>query len=127
MIVGLGVDIMNTSRIRTVIERYGESFLARVYTDRERAYAEGKIKGTDQVYTAFWATKEAVMKALGTGARRGVFFRDIEVLHERSGKPFVELAGGARNAAGRLGGDTVHVSMSHLEDIVVATAVFEKT
>ena len=126
MIVGFGIDIMNTARIRRVIERHGSSFLGRVYTDLEREYAERKLVGSDQVYTAFWAVKEAVMKALGTGMRQGVFFRDIEVRHERSGKPYVRLSGASKDLAERLGVDSIVVSMSHLEDLVVAAAVFEK-
>jgi holo-[acyl-carrier protein] synthase len=126
MIVGFGIDIMSTARISKVIERHGSSFLGRVYTDLEREYAERKLVGSDQVYTAFWAVKEAVMKALGTGMRQGVFFRDIEVMHERSGKPYVRLSGASKNLAERLGADSIVVSMSHLEDLVVAAAVFEK-
>jgi holo-[acyl-carrier protein] synthase len=126
MIVGFGIDIMSTARIRKVIARHGSSFLGRVYTDLEREYAERKLVGSDQVYTAFWATKEAVMKALGTGMRQGVFFRDIEVRHERSGKPYVRLSGPSKDLAERLGADAIVVSMSHLEDLVVAAAVLEK-
>jgi holo-[acyl-carrier protein] synthase len=127
MIVGYGIDIMNTARIRTVIDRYGESFLKRVYTLREREYADRRIRGSEQVYAAFWATKEAVMKALGTGARHGVFFKDIEVRHERSGKPYVRLSGASKVFSESLGADNILVSMSHLEEIVVATAILEKT
>jgi holo-[acyl-carrier protein] synthase len=79
------------------------------------------------VYAAFWATKEAVMKALGTGARHGVFFKDIEVRHERSGKPYVPLSGASKVFSESLGADNILVSMSHLEEIVVATAILEKT
>jgi holo-[acyl-carrier protein] synthase len=126
MIVGFGIDIMSTARIRKVIERHGSSFLGRVYTDLEREYADRKLVGSDQVYAAFWSVKEAVMKALGTGNRQGVFFRDIEVRHERSGKPHVRLSGASKEHAERLGADNVVVSMSHLEDLVVAAAVLEK-
>ena len=126
MIVGFGIDIMSTARIRGVIERHGSSFLKRVYTDLEREYAERMRVGSDQVYTAFWAAKEAVMKALGTGMRQGVFFRDIEVRHERSGKPYVRLSGASKDLAERLGVDAIVVSMSHLEELVVAAAVLEK-
>ncbi len=126
MIVGFGIDIMSTARIRKVIERHGSSFLGRVYTGLEREYADRKLVGSDQIYAAFWSVKEAVMKALGTGMRQGVFFRDIEVRHERSGKPYVRLSGASKGHAERLGADTVVVSMSHLEDLVVAAVVLEK-
>jgi holo-[acyl-carrier protein] synthase len=126
MIVGFGIDIMSTARIAKVIERYGSSFLERVYTSPEREYAGRKLVGSVQVYAAFWAVKEAVMKALGTGMRHGVYFRDIEVRHERSGKPYVRLSGASKHHAERLGADSIVVSMSHLEEMVVAAVVFEK-
>ena len=127
MIVGFGIDIMSTARIGKAIERHGAGFLGRVYTDHEREFADRKLVGSVQVYAAFWAVKEAVMKALGTGMRQGVFFRDIEVRHERSGKPYVRLSGASKEHAERLGADSIVVSMSHLEDMVVAAAVLEKT
>ena len=80
-----------------------------------------------QTFTAYWAAKEAAMKALGTGNRKGVRFIDIEVDHEPSGKPVLYLSGAARRFSELLGADTVVVSMSHLDDLAVASVILEKT
>ena len=127
MIVGYGIDIMSTERIQRAIERFNSSFLIRIYTDYERAFAKRRNKGAYQFYTALWAAKEATMKALGTGARKGVRFKDIEIHHERSGKPFIQLYGVASEIAQKLGANNIVVSMSHLKDLVVATVLFENT
>jgi holo-[acyl-carrier protein] synthase len=125
MIVGFGIDIMSTARIGKAIERFGEHFLGRVYTDHERAQIEWRKSYGPQSYTAFWAVKEAAMKALGTGNRKGVRFRDIEVCHETSGKPYLQLYGVSRERADRLGVDSIVVSMSHLQDHAIASVIFE--
>jgi holo-[acyl-carrier protein] synthase len=127
MIVGYGIDIMSTERIRQSIARYEYRFLNRVYTDYEIEFAKRRNRGAYQFYTALWAAKEATMKALGTGARRGVRFKDIEIHHERSGKPFLLLYGVAKEHSKRLGADNMVLSLSHLEDIVVASVILEKT
>jgi holo-[acyl-carrier protein] synthase len=126
MIVGYGIDIMSTARIANAITRFHEKFLRRIYTEYEIEFTSRRNKGGLQLFTAYWAAKEAAMKALGTGARRGVRFKDIEVRHERSGKPFLLLYGAAREFSHKLGVDNIVVSMSHLRDIVVASVIFEK-
>lgn len=127
MIVGHGIDIMSTERIRQSIARYEYRFLNRVYTDYEIEFAKRRNRAANQFYTALWAAKEATMKALGTGARRGVRFKDIEIHHERSGKPYIKLYGVAKEFSKELGADSIVLSMSHLEDIVVASVILEKT
>src|SRR5215470_12755894 len=94
MIVGLGVDIAEVERVRGAIERQGERFLKRVYTEKERAYCE-QFKNKYERYAGRFAVKEATMKALGTGWSRGVRWADIEVVRERGGKPTLELHGEA--------------------------------
>ena len=126
MIVGYGIDIMNTARIERAITRFREHFLNKIYTEYEIEFSRRRNHGSVQLYTSYWAVKEAAMKALGTGARRGVRFKDIEVRHERSGKPFLLLYGIAGEFASRLGVDNIAVSMSHLRDVVVASVIFEK-
>lgn len=126
MIVGYGIDIMSTARIEKAICRFNEIFLNRIYTDYEREFAKRRNKLASQLYTSFWAAKEAAMKALGTGNRKGVYFKDIEIHHERSGKPFIKLYGCAHDFAEKLGTDNIVVSISHLEDIVVAAVILEK-
>jgi holo-[acyl-carrier protein] synthase len=95
MIIGIGTDLVDIRRIERTIERHGERFLARIFTEAERARADRRanVAGT---YAKRFAAKEACAKALGTGFRRGVFFRDIGVVNLPSGKPTLELAGGAR-------------------------------
>ena len=124
MIVGFGIDIMSTARIKKAIEHFGERFLKRIYTDREIKLVSTR-KNKYEVYTAYWAIKEATMKALGTGNRMGVYFKDIEIMHEKSGKPYLKLYNWSKKHADRLGVKNVAISMSHLEDIVVGSVVFE--
>ena len=94
MILGIGSDIVDVRRIERVIERHGERFLARVYTATERAKADGRAKRTE-TYAKRFAAKEACAKALGTGLRAGVFWRDMGVVNLPSGRPTMKLTGGA--------------------------------
>jgi holo-[acyl-carrier protein] synthase len=121
-IVGLGTDIIEVVRIGEMIERHGEIFLNRVYTDEEIRYCQ-KRKEYTQHYAGRWAAKEAVMKALGTGWSRGVGWRDIEVAIDRSGKPSIIIRGGAREIASTSGIAQVLVSISHCRAFATATAV----
>jgi holo-[acyl-carrier protein] synthase len=94
MIIGIGTDLVDIRRIERTIERHGERFLDRIFTASERARAERRANVVS-TYAKRFAAKEACAKALGTGFRRGVFFRDIGVVNLPSGKPTLELAGGA--------------------------------
>jgi holo-[acyl-carrier protein] synthase len=125
MIIGHGVDIMSTKRIENAIRRFGNQFTSRIYTPYERAGIEKRKKYAPQLYTAYWAAKEATMKALGTGNRQGVRFIDIEVRHEPSGKPYIQLYGVSKQRAVAMNVDTINVSMSHLDDIATASVIFE--
>ncbi len=125
MIVGHGIDIMSTKRIRDTIESFGGRFLSRIYTAGERESTDIRRTVCFQTYTAYWAVKEAAMKALGTGNRMGVRFIDIEVCHERTGRPYLKLYGKAGEFLHRLGVRNIQVSMSHLKDIVVASVILE--
>lgn len=125
MIIGHGIDIMSTKRIENAIHRFGEQFVSRIYTPYERAGIEKRKKYASQLYTAYWAAKEATMKALGTGNRRGVRFIDIEIRHETSGKPYIRLYGISKERAREMNVDTINLSMSHLEDIATASVIFE--
>ena len=95
MIIGIGTDLCDIRRIEKTIERHGERFLDRVFTATERARAESRANRA-ATYAKRFAAKEACAKALGTGFRRGVFFRDMGVVNLRSGKPTLQLTGGAR-------------------------------
>src|SRR5450432_1521605 len=94
MIIGIGSDIIDARRIAKTIERHGERFLGRIYTAGERAKAEGRAKAIE-TYAKRFAAKEACAKALGTGFRRGVFWRDMGVVNLPSGQPTMKLTGGA--------------------------------
>jgi len=115
-----GVDIIEIARIRRVIDRWGERFLYRVYTEAEIMLCRNR---TGPLATRF-AAKEAVMKALGTGVR-GVGWKEIEVLSERSGKPTVHLYGNARNKANKLGIDELAISLSDSRENAIAIVVGE--
>jgi holo-[acyl-carrier protein] synthase len=94
MILGIGTDLVDIRRIEQAIARHGERFINRIYTETERARAERKQNRID-TYAKRFAAKEACAKALGTGFRNGVFFRDMGVVNLPSGKPTLRLTGGA--------------------------------
>ena len=124
MIVGMGVDIAEVDRIKAAIERYGETFLRRLYTDKERSYCE-QFKNKYERYAGRFAAKEAAMKALGTGWRRGVRWVDLEVVRENSGRPALALSGEAAKIAGKLGVKHIALSITHTETQALAQVIFE--
>jgi len=95
MILGIGSDIVDVRRIERTVMRHGERFIARIFTDIERATAERRTKRIE-TYAKRFAAKEACAKALGTGFRAGVFFRDMGVVNLPSGRPTMALSGGAQ-------------------------------
>ena len=95
IVLGLGNDLCNIDRIAASIERFGQRFLDRVFTPHEQAKAERRPLTRAGTYAKRFAAKEACAKALGTGFRRGVFFRDIGVVNLPSGAPTLALTGGA--------------------------------
>ena len=94
MIIGLGSDLCDVRRIEKVLERHGERFLARIFTPSERARADRRANRAE-TYAKRFAAKEACAKALGTGLRRGVFWRDMGVVNLPGGRPTMQLTGGA--------------------------------
>ncbi|QDU41402.1 Holo-[acyl-carrier-protein] synthase [Maioricimonas rarisocia] len=122
MIVGLGTDIIEILRIGEMIERHGELFLQRVYTEQEIRYCQRR-KEAIQHYAGRWAAKEAVMKTLGTGFIKGIRWKDIEVVSKRSGAPIIQLAGGALEKSKSLGIDQVLITISHCRTYATATAI----
>jgi holo-[acyl-carrier protein] synthase len=94
MILGVGSDLVDVRRIERTIDRHGERFLARVFTASEREKAEGRARRAE-TYAKRFAAKEACAKALGTGLRAGVFWRDMGVVNLPSGRPTMTLTGGA--------------------------------
>jgi holo-[acyl-carrier protein] synthase len=114
----LGVDIVEIERIQRSINRYGEKFLSRIYTDAELELCRNRVP---ELAVRF-AGKEAVMKALGTG-RRGVSWRDIEILRNKRNAPLVYLHGRARTRAQKLGIAEIAISLSHSRDYAIASVI----
>ena len=112
MIVGTGVDLAEAPRIRASIERFGARFIDRIYTPAEIAYVERKANKYER-YAARFAAKEAGMKAIGTGWRHGVTWRDFEVVNLPSGRPTLRLHGVAARFAEKLGVRSISLSLTH--------------
>ena len=121
-IIGIGTDITECLRIARMIERHGELFITRVYTAEEICYCQSRAQAT-QHFTGRWAAKEAVLKALGTGWRKGISWRDIEIRNEPGGRPVVALRGGAREVVEQLGIAEILVSISHCRSHATAYAI----
>jgi len=124
VILGMGVDIAEVDRIQAAIERHGETFLKRVYTPAEREYCEG-FRNKYERYAGRFAAKEAAMKALGTGWRRGVRWVDFEVVRELGGRPTVRLDGEAKKIADGMGVTRIALSITHTETQALAQVIFE--
>ena len=126
MILGLGNDICDIRRLETVLERHGERFLDRVFTPVERAKAERRTeKLRAGTLAKRFAAKEAASKALGTGFAQGVFMRDLGVVNLRSGKPTLQLTGGAaaRLTALTPPGHTAQVDLTMTDEYPYASAI----
>ena len=124
MIVGIGVDLVETARIAESLERHGERFIRRLYTPGEIAYCE-KFKNRAERYAARFAAKEAAFKALGTGWREGVQWLDVEVVNQANGKPELVLRGRVEQLARALGVARTAISISHADHYAVVQVVFE--
>ena len=122
-ILGHGIDIVETSRIRQLVENHGRHFLDRVFTTREQEYCELNRKRYFEHLAGRFAAKEAVLKVLGTGWRGGIQWTDIEVLKEPSGQPKIRLTGECERIAGELGISHWHISISHIETHATASAI----
>jgi holo-[acyl-carrier protein] synthase len=124
VILGTGVDLAEVDRIRAAIDRFGERFVTRVFTPREIAYVERKANRFER-YAARFAAKEAGMKAIGTGWKRGVRWRDFEVTNLPSGKPTLAFHGQAARIAERLGVKAVSLSLTHTAATGMAMVILE--
>jgi holo-[acyl-carrier protein] synthase len=121
-IIGIGTDIIECLRIGQMIERHGELFISRVYTEHEIQYCQSR-KQAIQHFAGRWAAKEAILKALGTGWRKGISWRDVEVCNEPGGRPVVALHGGARDVVEQLGITEMLISISHCRSHATAYAL----
>jgi holo-[acyl-carrier protein] synthase len=118
------VDLAEVPRIRASIERFGARFTERIYTPAEIAYVERKANRWER-YAARFAAKEAGMKAIGTGWRRGVRWQDFEVANLPSGKPTLRLHGVAARVAEELGVRNVSLSLTHTAELGMAHVILE--
>ncbi len=124
MILGIGSDLAEVARIRQSIARYGDRFVKRIYTEGEQAYSSSKANAAER-FAARFAAKEAGMKAIGTGWRRGVTWKDFEVLNERSGRPTLLLSGVAREIAQHMGVERISISLTHTGELAFALVILE--
>ena len=127
MIIGIGSDLIDIRRVEKVIERHGERFLGRIFTDAERARAERRAKNPKNVvatYAKRFAAKEACSKALGTGIRQGVWWRDMGVVNLPGGRPSMKLTGGALARLNKLTppGHVAQIDLSITDDWPLAQA-----
>jgi holo-[acyl-carrier protein] synthase len=118
------LDIAEIDRIEAAITRHGAPILERLYTPAEVAYCESHRNNFER-YAGRFAAKEAAMKALGTGWRRGVRWRDIEIIREPSGKPSLALRGAAKQIADGLGVKNISVTITHSGNLALAEVIFE--
>ncbi len=125
MAVLCGVDIVEIDRIRHSFDTSGESFRNRVFTENEINYCEGKKVVKYESYAARFAAKEAVSKAFGTGISKGIKWRDIEILNDPQGKPYVVLSEKARELYEEMNAKGLSLSLSHCKSYAVAYAVIE--
>jgi holo-[acyl-carrier protein] synthase len=126
MILGLGNDLIDIRRIEKTLKRFGDRFIERVFTPVERAKAERRTEGLRAAtFAKRYAAKEAAAKALGTGFRRGVFWRDIGVVNDSDGRPTLELTGGALDRLNQLvpAGMKARLDLSMTDEYPMAEAV----
>jgi holo-[acyl-carrier protein] synthase len=124
MILGTGVDIAEVSRVRESIERFGDRFLRRIFTDGEIRYCERKASRFES-YAARFAAKEAGMKALGTGWSHGIRWRDIEVVRPQGQRPTLQFHGEAAAIAAKLGAKNIALSLTHTSEQALAHVILE--
>ena len=124
MIIGLGNDMVDIRRIEQTLERYGSRFVARIFTDIEQKKSDQRAQRAAS-YAKRFAAKEACSKALGTGFRRGVFWKDMGVVNEPSGRPTLQLTGGAKEQLERITppGHTARIQLTITDDFPYAQAV----
>ena len=122
-ILGHGIDLVETARIRRLHEQHGQHFLDRVFTPAEQAYCAANPKRYFEHLAGRFAAKEAVLKVLGTGWRGGIAWTDIEVVRDASGRPGIQLTGECARIAAEMGITRWHVSLSHIETHATASAI----
>ena len=123
-VIGIGVDLVECSRIERSLERFGEKFLRRVFTPAEVAYCSSKRNKIERLAARF-AAKEAALKALGTGLRHGITWQQVEVRRQPGSRPTIAFSGVAAQYAARLGVKHVSLSLSHTAEQAIAMVILE--
>jgi holo-[acyl-carrier protein] synthase len=126
-ILGHGIDLVATARIAAMLDRHGDHFIQRVFTERERSYCRANPRRRAEHYAARFAAKEAVFKAIGTGWRDGTTWTDVEVTRRPSGEPGLKICGRTRQIADAMQVTHWHVSLSHTDDLAIASVIAEGT
>ena len=124
MIVGTGIDIAEVPRIAESIKRFGDRFIARIFTENEIRYCDSKANRVER-YAARFAAKEAAMKALGTGWNHGVTWKDVEVSRQPGSRPTLLFHGKAAEFAQQLGTKHVSLSLTHTKEFAMAQVILE--
>jgi holo-[acyl-carrier protein] synthase len=125
MIVGTGIDVAEVPRVAAAIDRFGQRFIRRIFTEAEILYCDSKANRVER-YAARFAAKEAGMKALGTGWNYGVRWRDVEVLRKPGQRPTIVFHGRAGEFAKKLGVVNAALSITHTEEQAIAQVILEK-
>src|SRR5215472_7171757 len=123
-VIGVGVDLVDCARIEPSLERFGEKFLRRVFTEGEIKYSMS-MKFPVRHLAARFAAKEAVSKAFGTGIGKAMGWRNIDIRKKKSGEPFLVFSGSAQELAGKRGVTSALVTLSHTEQHAMACVVLE--
>lgn len=124
MILAVGIDIVEVSRIKKALDRFGNKFVERLFNPTEISYCCGKILAAECLAGTF-AAKEAFLKALGTGIRDGINWLDMEVVRQKGYPPNMKVSGRAREAMEKKGGSTVLLSISHDGGLAIATVLIQ--
>ena len=125
MIVGLGIDLVEIDRIRSIYRRHPERFVRRILTEAEQKYVL-RFRDPSERLAGRWAAKEAALKALGTGLAKGLGWRDVEVLRNEDGKPRLVFHGKAAEFARDLRADVFHVTITHSQGSAMAQVILER-
>ncbi|MEO6909386.1 MAG: holo-ACP synthase [Edaphobacter sp.] len=124
MVLGLGTDLIEIERVQQSLDRFGERFMQKVFTEGEIAYCVRKKQAAES-FAARFAAKEATAKALGTGISRGISWKEIEVRRNAGERPTLYLSGRAAERAKAMGVRNLHLTLTHSRDVAMAVAVVE--
>jgi holo-[acyl-carrier protein] synthase len=124
-VFGVGTQVVECARVAKLIDRHGEVFLLQVFTPREVGYGRERTR-TNETFAAIWAAKEAVFRALGTRWRKGMDWRDVELVFDPGGEPVAKINGPTKELMDARGVRIVHVALAYTRAFATATAVAER-